>query len=130
MMTDPVADMLSRIRNAALVRHDATLVPHSKMKESIAKILKEEGYVADYSVDTNFPPTLKVELKYDREQKSAILGLRRASRPGRRVYVGYRDIPQVLNGLGISIVSTSKGMLTDRKAREEKAGGEIVCEVW
>lgn len=130
MMTDPVADMLARIRNAALARHDATVVPHSKMKEAIAAILKEEGYVSDFSVDSNFPPTLKVTLKYGRDQKSAILGMRRKSRPGRRVYVGYRDIPQVLNGLGIAIVSTSKGMLTDRKAREEKAGGEIVCEVW
>lgn len=130
MMTDPIADMLSRIRNARIARLDRTEIPHSKVKERIASILKEEGFISDFRTDTEFPAKLTVFMKYGRDRECAIAGIRRKSRPGRRVYVGYRNIPPVLNGLGVSIVSTSHGLMTDTQAREKKVGGEILCEVW
>lgn len=130
MMTDPIADMLTRIRNAGLARLDRVEIPYSKVKLRIAELLEEEGYVEDVRVDESHPPTITVFLKYDRERKCAILGIRRKSRPGRRIYVGYRDIPKVLNGMGISIVSTSRGVMTDKTARAQKVGGELLCEVW
>ena len=130
MMTDPIADMLARIRNAGLARLERTDIPFSKLKVRIAEILKEEGYIEDVRVDESHPPKLTVFLKYDRERKSAILGMRRKSRPGRRYYVGYDHIPKVLNGMGISIVSTSHGVMTDKSARTNKVGGEVLCEVW
>ncbi|GAB5545775.1 MAG: 30S ribosomal protein S8 [Sandaracinaceae bacterium] len=130
MMTDPISDLLARIRNAILARQDRTEAPLSKLKVNIAEILKEEGYISDYKVDESGFGKVVLFLKYGRDRQSAIAGLRRKSRPGRRVYVGYRDIPKVHNGLGVAIMSTSKGVMTDRTARETKLGGEILCEVW
>ena len=130
MMTDPISDMLTRIRNAGLARLDRTEIPYSKVKLRIAEILKQEGFLDDVRVDESHPAKLTVFLKYDRDRKCAILGLKRASRPGRRIYVGYQNIPKVLNGMGISIVSTSRGLMTDRAARENRVGGELLCEVW
>lgn len=130
MTTDPISDMLARIRNAALAHHDRTDIPRSTIKERIAEILKAEGYIADFRVDESGFGTITVTLKYGRGRESAIAGLRRKSRPGRRVYVGYQDIPKVHNGLGVAIMSTSRGVMSDRAAREQKVGGEILCEVW
>jgi|SRR5215471_1256484 len=130
MNTDPVADMLARIRNALLARHENVQIPHSKLKTRIAEILKQEGYIADFSVQAERPAQLKVQLKYGEGRQPAIVGLRRTSRPGRRVYVRHKDIPPVLNGMGISIISTSSGVVTDRDARKQSIGGEILCEVW
>lgn len=130
MMTDPISDMLSRIRNAILARHDRTEIPLSKLKVNIAEILKQEGYISEYRTDESGHGKIIVFLKYGRDRESAIAGLRRKSRPGRRVYVGYHDIPKVHNGLGVAIMSTSHGVMSDRAARETKVGGEILCEVW
>jgi small subunit ribosomal protein S8 len=133
MMTDPIADMLARIRNAALARQDVTRMPASKLKKAIAEVLKREGYVSDVREEEWGPEkrkTLTIVLKYSQERRSAFLGLRRVSKPGRRVYVGHSDIPRVLNGLGVSIVSTSHGLMTDKEARQRKVGGELICEVW
>lgn len=130
MMTDPIADMLSRIRNAGMARLDRAEMPWSKLKEGIAEILKEQGFIADYRADREAPGNLTVFLKYGRNQRSAIEGIRRRSRPGRRVYVGHREVPKVHNGLGIGILSTSRGLKTDKQARTERVGGELVCEVW
>lgn len=129
MMTDPVSDMLTRIRNAALARHERTLVPASKLKRNIAEILKKEGYIADVR-DEGDERNLTIVLKYGRDRGSVIDGIRRISRPGRRVYVSYDRIPRVLSGLGISILSTSRGIMSDREARRQKVGGELLCEVW
>lgn len=129
MMTDPVSDMLTRIRNAALARHERTLVPASKLKRSIAQILKSEGYIADVR-DEGDERTITIVLKYGRDRTSVIDGIRRISRPGRRVYVSHDSIPRVLSGLGISILSTSRGVMSDREARRQKVGGELLCEVW
>lgn len=130
MMTDPISDMLSRIRNASLARLDRTEIPLSSIKKDIAGILKAEGYVSDYRVDESGHGKIIVFLKYGRDREAAIAGVRRKSRPGRRVYVSYRDIPKVHNGLGVAILSTSRGVMSDRTAREQKVGGEILCEVW
>ena len=130
MNTDPVADMLARIRNALLAHHEAVEIPHSKLKTRIAEILKQEGYISDFSVQGEQARSLKVQLKYGEGRRPAIIGLRRTSRPGRRVYVRHKDIPSVLNGMGISIISTSHGVVTDRDARKQSIGGEIFCEVW
>ena len=130
MNTDPVADMLARIRNALLAHHEAVEIPHSKLKTRIAEILKQEGYISDFAVAGEEPQSLKVQLKYGEGRRPAIIGLRRTSRPGRRVYVRHKDIPSVLNGMGISIISTSSGVVTDRDARKQSIGGEILCEVW
>jgi small subunit ribosomal protein S8 len=130
MNTDPVADMLARIRNALLARHESVEMPHSKLKVHIAEILKQEGYISDFSVQQEERAQLRVQLKYGRDRAPAIAGLRRTSRPGRRVYVRHTSIPSVLNGMGISIISTSHGVLTDRDARKQNIGGEILCEVW
>ena len=132
MMTDPIADLLARIRNAALARHDVTRVPASKMKKAIAEIMKEEGYIADVREEEWGPAkhkSLMITLKYN-DRKAAFRGLKRVSRPGRRVYVGHGEIPRVLSGLGISILSTSQGLMTDKTARERRVGGELLCEVW
>ena len=126
MMTDPIADMLARIRNAHMALHKEVRVRCSKMKESIANILKQEGYIEEVKIDGQ---TLLINLKYYKG-KAAIEGLKRISKPGRRVYVGFNDIPRVQNGLGICIVSTSKGVLNGCTARHIKVGGEILCEVW
>ena len=137
MMTDPIADLLGRIRNAALARHELTRLPASKLKRSVAEILKAEGYVADVRQEEWGPKkhqTLTIVLKYGNgagnERISAFQGIRRVSRPGRRVYVGHDQIPRVLSGLGISILSTSHGLMTDKEARRQKVGGELLCEVW
>lgn len=132
MMTDPIADMLTRIRNAALARHDRTEIPASKLKAAVAEILKSEGYIADVrpSENDSGPKKLTIVLKYGRDRQSAIDGVRRISRPGRRIYVHHDEIPKVFSGLGISILSTSRGIMSDRDARRLKVGGELICEVW
>lgn len=133
MNTDPIADMLTRIRNANMVSLTEVDMPSSKLKVELAKLLKSEGYVEDYAVvdkeGSNFK-TLKITLKYDEKSKPVISNLRRVSRPGLRNYCKAKDIPQVLGGMGIAIISTSKGLLTDRKARKENVGGEVLCYVW
>jgi small subunit ribosomal protein S8 len=131
MMTDPIADMLTRIRNASLARHDRTEVPASRLKAAVAEILKLEGYITDVrpSEETT-TKKLTIVLKYGRDRSSAIDGIRRVSRPGRRVYVTHDRIPRVFSGLGISILSTSRGLMSDREARRQKVGGELLCEVW
>ena len=130
MTTDPIADMLTRIRNGLLARHPRVEMPLSKLKIRIAEILKEEGFISEYSVQTEAPATLAVVLKYGRDKTSAIVGMRRLSRPGRRVYVKHTDLPKVMAGMGISIISTSRGVLTNRQAETERVGGELLCEVW
>jgi small subunit ribosomal protein S8 len=130
MNTDPVSDMLTRIRNAALARLDRTEMPASTLKERMAELLKNEGYISDFRVDAELPRKLTVFLKYGRDRQSAIAGIRRASRPGRRLYVRHTDIPTVHNGLGVAILSTSRGVMTDKEARRQKVGGEVLCEVW
>ncbi len=130
-MTDPIADMLTRIRNALKVQHEHVDIPGSKMKLRIAEILKEEGYINSFQVISEGPKrTIRIFLKYDEKGRPVIEGLKRVSKPGRRVYAGYREIPKVLNGYGINIVSTSKGIMTDKEARKKKVGGEIICSVW
>lgn len=126
MLTDPIADMLTRIRNAHLALHKEVSVPRSKMKEAIAAILKQEGYVEDVAVEDR---SITIQLKYH-QGKPAILGLKRMSKPGRRVYVNFRGIPRVQNGLGICILSTSHGVLDGLSAQEAKVGGELLCEIW
>jgi small subunit ribosomal protein S8 len=133
MTSDPISDMLARIRNAALARHELMNMPASKLKRSIAEILKAEGYVADVREDAVGEArhqTLTIVLKYGPDQRAAFHGLKRVSRPGRRVYVRHDQIPRVLSGLGVSILSTSHGLMTDREARRRKVGGELLCEVW
>ncbi len=130
MQTDPIADMLTRIRNAALARHERTEIPLSKLKVRIAEILRDEGSVQGSPADEG-AKTISAQLKYHgRDRHSAIAGFRRRSRPGRRLYVGVDEIPKVHNGVGISILSTSHGLMTDRAAREKRFGGELLCEVW
>ena len=131
MMTDPIADMLTRVRNAAMVRHRRVVVPHSNVKEAIARILVEEGFVSGYTVTEDQPQAnLIMGMKYTGKGDPVISNLERVSKPGRRVYVGYREIPWVRSGLGINIVSTPRGVMTGRRARKEGVGGEIVCNVW
>ena len=130
MTNDPIADMLARIRNAILARHPRADMPLSKMKVRIAQILKDEGYIEDFSMQPQAPATLSVVLKYGRDRASAIVGMRRMSRPGRRVYVRHDDLPKVMSGMGISIVSTSRGVLTGSQAENQRVGGELLCEVW
>lgn len=133
MNTDPIADMLTRIRNANMVSLTEVDMPSSKLKVELAKLLKAEGYVEDYAVvekEGSAFKTLKITLKYDEKSKPVISNLKRVSRPGLRNYCKAKDIPQVLGGMGIAIISTSKGLLTDRKARKENVGGEILCYVW
>jgi small subunit ribosomal protein S8 len=132
-MTDPISDMLARLRNAALARHEVTKVPASKVKKSILELMKSEGYVSDVRAEEWGPSkhnVLMVTLKYTNDRQPAFRGLKRVSRPGRRVYVRHDQIPRVLSGLGISIISTSTGVLTDREARKRRLGGELLCEVW
>jgi small subunit ribosomal protein S8 len=131
MVTDPMADMLTRIRNASLVRHRRVSVPYSKLKEAVAKILVDEGFISGYSVTDEAPqPNLVMGMKYTGKGNPVITGLERVSKPGRRIYIGYRDIPWVRSGLGVAIVSTPKGVMTGRQARREQVGGEILCNVW
>ena len=129
-LTDPIADMLTRIRNANAVMHEKVDIPHSTLKDKIAEILKEEGYIANYKVVTDGnKKSIRVYLKYDGKDR-IIKGIKRISKPARRVYSSVEDMPRVLSGLGIAIVSTSKGIVTDRVARRENVGGEILAFVW
>jgi small subunit ribosomal protein S8 len=128
-MTDPISDMLTRIRNASQALLPATNIPHSRMKESIAGILKKEGYIADFSVEGTIPKTIKLKLKYQ-GKKGVIEGLRRVSKPGLRNYVGATEIPRVRGGLGTAIVSTSQGLMSGQQARKNNLGGELLCYVW
>ena len=130
MVTDPISDMLARLRNAALARHERTEMPSSKMRVSIAKLLKEEGYVDDVRESEGPKKVLTVVMRYGRDRGAAIDGVRRVSRPGRRVYVRHDQIPRVRNGYGIAILSTSQGVMSDRQARKAAVGGELLCEVW
>lgn len=131
MMTDPIADMLSRIRNGALARHDRVELPHSKLKEHVAAVMKSEGYLDDVRTsEGDGPRTLTLVLRYGRDRQSAIDGVRRVSTPGRRVYIRHDRIPRVCSGMGISILSTSRGVMTDREARKQRVGGELLCEIW
>ena len=131
MVNDPIADMLTRIRNASMVKQKQVVMPSSKMKVGIARILTEEGFVDGFGVTDEKPqPNLVVRLKYTAQGRPVITGLERVSRPGRRYYSGAKDIPWVRSGLGINIVSTPKGLMTGRKARRERLGGEILCNVW
>ncbi len=130
-MTDPVADMLTRIRNAIMAKYNRVDIPASKLKINIAKVLKAEGYIKNYKVIKDSKQgVLRVFLRYDEQARPVIQGLKRVSTPGRRVYSGAAEMPKVLNGLGINIVSTSKGLMTDRQARRENVGGEVLCSVW
>lgn len=132
MLTDPISDMLTRIRNATLARHERVSIPASKLKRSVANILVGEGYISSVAddVDDRGHDRIVLTLKYDRERQPAIEGIRRVSRPGRRVYVGSDKISKVRNGLGISVLSTSRGVMSDRQARTAGVGGELLCEVW
>ena len=131
-VTDPIADMLTRIRNSGLAQHNQTAMPSSKMREAIAKILKEEGFIKDYEVLPGKVASLLIHLKYtrDRRPKPVIVGLQRVSKPGRRTYAGKQDIPYVRSGLGVAIMSTSKGVMTGEQARRQGLGGEVLCYVW
>ena len=128
-MNDPISDMLARIRNANLALLPAVEMPHSKIKESIAAILKREGYISDFAVEGKLPRTIKMKLKYQ-GKKSVIEGLKRVSTPGLRRYVGSTEIPRVRGGLGVSMLSTSEGVMTGTQARKKNLGGELICYVW
>lgn len=131
MMTDPIADMLTRIRNANIAQHERVDIPCSRLKVEIAKLLKREGFVADYQVVREGPQgRLRITLKYTHGNARVLTGLRRVSRPGLRVYAKAKAIPRVLSGLGVSILSTPKGVMTGREAREQRLGGEVLCAVW
>jgi small subunit ribosomal protein S8 len=131
MMTDPVADLLTRIRNAGTARHAETTCPSSKMKLAIARVLKESGFLGDVRVEArDGHPSMVLAIRYDDTGKALIGGIRRVSKPGRRVYVAKDDVKQIRHGLGVSVLSTSKGILSDRAAREASVGGELLCEVW
>lgn len=130
-MTDPIADMLTRIRNANMVKHETVDVPASNMKKELARILLEEGFIRGYDViEDGKQGIIRIQLKYGQIGERVITGLKRISKPGMRVYAAKEELPKVLNGLGISIISTSKGILTDRQARKEGVGGEVICYVW
>ena len=132
-MTDPIADMLTRVRNANTAFHDDVRMPSSKLKEALARILEREGYIEGYSVEDD--PTkpgkrLTIKMKYTTDRQRTISGLRRVSRPGLRVYTKAEAVPRVLGGLGIAVLSTNQGLMTDREARERRVGGEVLCQVW
>jgi small subunit ribosomal protein S8 len=136
MLTDPISDMLTRIRNAALARDERVRIPASRVKRTIADVLKSEGYVSDVAMENGEGngnaghPTITLTLKYGRDRVPAIEGIRRVSRPGRRIYVRAQEIPHVRSGLGIAVLSTSRGIMSDREARKAGVGGELLCEVW
>lgn len=130
-MTDPIADMLTRIRNASSAMHDDVLIPSSKIKQNIARILADEGFVDAFEVvEDGVRPMIRIKLRYSTDRERAISGIRRISKPGRRVYRGAAELPRVLGGLGIAIVSTSQGVMTDKEARRARVGGEILAYVW
>lgn len=131
MMTDPIADLLTRIRNGLMAGHETTEIPHSKIREEIVRILQEEGYVSGYTrVEGSPSDSIRVSLKYEPDRSPTIKEIRRVSMPGRRVYAGKDEIPSVLGGLGITILTTSKGVMTGAKARKQGVGGEILCKVY
>lgn len=131
IMTDPIADMLTRIRNALQQKHETVSMPVSKEKKAIAEILKEEGYITDYKVEgEGVHKNLMITLKYTEDNKKIISGLRRISKPGLRVYAQVENLPRVLNGLGIAIISTSNGMMTDKNAKKNHLGGEVIAYIW
>jgi len=130
-MTDPIADMLARIRNASTAFHDEVEIPASKIKENIARILADEGFVDGFEVaNGEGHPTIRIRLRYTDERERVISGIRRISKPGRRVYRGASELPRVLGGLGVAIVSTSQGVMTDKQARQARVGGEILAYIW
>jgi small subunit ribosomal protein S8 len=130
-MTDPIADMLTRIRNAGHARFDKVDIPASRMKIGLARIFKDEGFIKNYKViKDNRQGILRVYLKYGDQQQALIQGLRRVSKPGRRVYAGSEELPRVQGGLGVAVISTSKGVVSDRQARKMQVGGEVLCEIW
>jgi len=131
VMTDPIADMLTRIRNANQMRHETVEMPSSKIKKEIADVLKREGFIRDAEyIEDNKQGILRLSLKYGKNAERVVTGLKRISKPGLRVYVGSTEVPKVLNGLGIAIISTSKGILTDKETRREQIGGEVIAYVW
>ena len=133
MMTDPIADMLTRIRNANTAMHDTVVMPGSKLKGALAEVLKQEGYIEGFSLaDAEGRPgkSLEIKLKYSADRKRVISGIQRVSKPGLRVYSRAEAVPRVLGGLGVAVLSTSKGLMTDRDARKQNIGGEIICYVW
>jgi small subunit ribosomal protein S8 len=133
-MSDPIADMLTRVRNSLLRQHPSVSMPYSKMKEAVAQVLKDEGYIEDFQVLSQKPrDVLQIELKYTggrRDRTSVITGLERVSKPGRRHYVGSKNVPWVLSGMGISILTTSHGIMTGQQARRKGIGGEVICRIW
>lgn len=130
-MTDPIADMLTRIRNAAKVRHPEVVLPTSRLKKELARVLTEEGYLTSFEeIEAKPANQLKIGLKYASATQNVITGIKRISKPGLRVYVGKDDVPRVLGGLGVAVLSTSQGIMTDRKARAAGIGGEVLCYVW
>lgn len=131
MLTDPISDMLSRIRNAVMVEHPFVEMPNSKEKRGVAEVLKREGFIWGWQeVDATPVPTLRLELKYGPNGEHLIQQLKRVSKPGRRIYARARELRPILNGLGIAILSTSRGLLSDREARQKNVGGEVICQVW
>ena len=131
VINDPIADMLTRIRNAQVARHDTVTMPASNMKKSIAKLMQNEGFIKSYEViDDGLQGEIKITLKYLDKKQPVIVGLKRISKPGLRVYAYCEDLPKVLGGLGVAIISTSKGVMTDRMARKENLGGEVLCYIW
>ena len=131
VMTDPIADMLTRVRNANQMRHETVEMPSSKIKREISEVLKREGFIRDAEyIEDNKQGILRLSLKYGKNAERVITGLKRISKPGLRVYVGSAEVPKVLNGLGIAIISTSRGILTDKETRREKIGGEVIAYVW
>ena len=132
-MNDPIADMLTRIRNANIAMHDEVVMPFSKQKEALAKLLEKEGYIVGYSVADNPKgpgQLLKIDMKYSPDRRRVISGLRRVSKPGLRVYRKHNEVERVLGGLGVAVLSTSRGLMTDREARRQRVGGEVLCHVW
>jgi small subunit ribosomal protein S8 len=130
-VSDPISDMLTRIRNGILLRRTFVLIPSSKIKVAIAKILLDEGFIQGYEVTDERPqPNIRVWLKYDEKRRPILTNMKRVSKPGRRVYKSRQDLPRVLSGMGIAIVSTSKGLMTDREARRQGVGGEVLCYIW
>ena len=130
MVTDPIADLLTRVRNAAMARHDSVSIPASKMKIAVARILKDEGFISDFSIVKGEPQrTIKITLKYI-DKQPAFIGLERVSKPGLRIYSGKKEIPRVYGGLGIAVISTSKGLMTGQEAWKKNIGGEVLCYIW
>ena len=131
VINDPIADMLTRIRNAQIARHDTVSMPASNMKKNIAKLMQNEGFIKSYEViDDGLQGEIKITLKYLEKKQPVIVGLKRISKPGLRVYASCEDLPKVLGGLGVAIISTSKGVMTDKAARKENLGGEVLCYIW